>query len=83
METGDGNAPTFEKRAIFLGVSASKTYEFDDAYTVAIIDEYHSKLNTRRLDLPWAGDVNSGTNKKMLICTTLKQIMCFRWLALK
>lgn len=63
METGDGNAPTFEKRAIFLGVSASKTYEFDDAYTVAIINKSIPNL-TLTGQYAWAGDVNSGTNKK-------------------
>lgn len=34
-----GDAPSFEKRAIFNGVSASDTYKFDDAYTVAVINK--------------------------------------------
>lgn len=34
-----GDAPSFEKRAIFNGVSASDTYQFDDAYTIAVINK--------------------------------------------
>ncbi|MCD8544433.1 MAG: porin, partial [Sulfurospirillum cavolei] len=39
-----GNAPSFEKRAIFNGVSASDTYQFDDAYTLALINKSISNL---------------------------------------
>lgn len=34
-----GDAPSFEKRAIFNGVSASDTFQFDNAYTVAVINK--------------------------------------------
>ena len=34
-----GDAPSFEKRAIFNGISASDTYQFDDAYTIAVINK--------------------------------------------
>ena len=58
-----GDAPTFEKRAIFLGVSASTTYMFDNAYTVAVINKSIPNL-TLTGQYAWAGDVNSGINKK-------------------
>ncbi|WP_067174550.1 OprD family outer membrane porin [Sulfurospirillum sp. UCH001] len=57
MGSSDGDAPTFEKRAIFLGVSASTTYAFDDAYTVAIINKSIPNL-TLTGQYAWAGDVN-------------------------
>lgn len=57
MGSSDGDAPTFEKRAIFLGVSASTTYAFDDAYTVAIINKSIPNL-TLTSQYAWAGDVN-------------------------
>ena len=63
MGETDGNAPTFEKRAIFLGVSASATYKFDDAYTVAVINKSIPNL-TLTGQYAWAGDVNSGINTK-------------------
>lgn len=34
-----GDAPSFGKHAIFNGVSASDTYQFDDAYTIAVINK--------------------------------------------
>ena len=57
MGSSDGDAPTFEKRAIFLGVSASTTYAFDDAYTVAIMNKSIPNL-TLTGQYAWAGDVN-------------------------
>ena len=58
-----GDAPTFEKRAIFLGMSASTTYLFDDAYTLAIINKSIPNL-TFTGQYASANDVNSGTNIK-------------------
>lgn len=58
MGEADGDAPSFEKRAIFLGVSASTTYTFDDAYTVAIINKSIPNL-TLTGQYAWAGDVNN------------------------
>lgn len=52
-----GDAPTFEKRSIFLGVSASTTYAFDDAYTFAVIHKSIPNL-TLTGQYAWAGDVN-------------------------
>jgi imipenem/basic amino acid-specific outer membrane pore len=52
-----GDAPTFEKRAIFLGVSASTTYAFDDAYTIAVINKSIPNL-TLTGQYAWVGDVN-------------------------
>lgn len=57
-----GDAPTFEKRAIFLGVSASTTYLFDDAYTVAVINKSIPNLILTG-QYAWAGDVKV-TNTK-------------------
>lgn len=57
MGEADGDAPSFEKRAIFLGVSASTTYAFDDAYTLAIINKSIPNL-TLTGQYAWAGDVN-------------------------
>jgi len=58
MGAADGDAPTFEKRAIFLGMSASTTYAFDDAYTVAVINKSISNL-TLTGQYAWAGNVNN------------------------
>lgn len=63
MGADSGDAPNFEKRAIFLGVSASTTYTFDDAYTVAVINKSIPNL-TLTGQYAWAGDVNSGINTK-------------------
>lgn len=63
MGSTAGDAPNFEKRAIFLGISASATYVFDDAYTVAIINKSIPNL-TLTGQYAWAGDVNSGVNVK-------------------
>lgn len=57
MGEADGDAPSFEKRAIFLGVSASTTYAFDDAYTLAIINKSIPNL-TLTGQYAWAGEVN-------------------------
>lgn len=61
--TTAGDAPTFEKRAIFLGMSASTTYLFDNAYTAAVINKSIPNL-TLTGQYAWAGDVNSGINTK-------------------
>jgi len=58
-----GDAPTFEKRAIFLGMSASTTYVFDNAYTAAIINKSIPNLMLTG-QYASANDVNSGTNIK-------------------
>ncbi|MDD3343891.1 MAG: OprD family outer membrane porin [Sulfurospirillaceae bacterium] len=52
-----GDAPSFEKRAIFLGVSASTTYAFDNAYTIAVINKSIPNL-TLTGQYAWVGDVN-------------------------
>lgn len=63
MGSTAGDAPTFEKRAIFLGMSASTTYLFDDAYTLAVINKSIPNL-TFTAQYASANDVNSGTNIK-------------------
>lgn len=63
MGSTAGDAPTFEKRAIFLGMSASTTYLFDNAYTSAVINKSIPNL-TLTGQYAWAGDVNSGINTK-------------------
>lgn len=63
MGSTAGDAPTFEKRAIFLGMSASTTYAFDDAYTIAVINTSIPNLKLTG-QYAWAGDVNSGINVK-------------------
>lgn len=63
MGSTAGDAPTFEKRAIFLGVSASTTYAFDDAYTIAVMNTSIPNLKLTG-QYAWAGDVNSGINVK-------------------
>lgn len=57
MGATSGDAPNFEKRAIFLGVSASTTYAFDDAYTIAVINKSIPNL-TLTGQYAWVGDVN-------------------------
>lgn len=57
MGAAEGDAPNFEKRAIFLGVSASTTYAFDDAYTIAVINKSIPNL-TLTGQYAWVGDVN-------------------------
>ncbi len=57
MGEAAGDAPSFEKRAIFLGVSASTTYAFDNAYTIAVINKSISNL-TLTGQYAWVGDVN-------------------------
>ena len=63
MGSTAGDAPNFEKRAIFLGMSASTTYLFDDAYTLAVINKSIPNL-TFTAQYASANDVNSGTNIK-------------------
>ena len=63
MGSTAGDAPTFEKRAIFLGISASTTYAFDDAYTIAVMNTSIPNLKLTG-QYAWAGDVNSGINVK-------------------
>lgn len=63
MGSTAGDAPTFEKRAIFLGMSASTTYLFDNAYTAAVINKSIPNL-TLTGQYAWAGNVNSGINTK-------------------
>lgn len=63
MGAAEGDAPNFEKRAIFLGMSASTTYLFDDAYTLAVINKSIPNL-TVTAQYASANDVNSGTNVK-------------------
>ncbi len=63
MGAAEGDAPNFEKRAIFLGMSASTTYLFDDAYTIAVINKSVPNL-TLTAQYASANDVNSGTNIK-------------------
>lgn len=57
MGAAEGDAPNFEKRAIFLGVSASTTYAFDNAYTIAVINKSIPNL-TLTGQYAWVGDVN-------------------------
>ncbi|WP_263831766.1 OprD family porin [Sulfurospirillum oryzae] len=56
MGSTAGDAPNFEKRAIFLGINANTTYLFDDAYTLAIINKSIPNL-TLTAQYAWAGDV--------------------------
>ena len=57
-----GDAPSFADRSIFLGISASTTYEFDGAYTIEAINKSIPNLTLTGQYLN-VGDVTVGTKK--------------------
>lgn len=57
-----GDAPDFADRSVFLGISGSKTYEFDGAYTIAAINKSIPNLTLTGQYLN-AGDVTVGSEK--------------------
>lgn len=57
-----GDAPDFASRSIFLGISGSTTYEFNGAYTVAVINKSIPNLTLTGQYLN-VGDVKVGTKK--------------------
>lgn len=57
-----GDAPSFDDRSIFLGISGSTTYDFDGAYTIAAINKSIPNLTLTGQYLN-VGDVTVGTRK--------------------
>lgn len=58
MGAANGDAPKFENRAIFLGVSGTATKVFDDAYTIAVINKSIPNL-TLTGQYAWVGNVDN------------------------